>query len=358
MMSVDVDGVPYTIQRSLEQELLSQIQRHLVATGYQFPRFMIADYYISLKSNPFVILTGAQGYGKVELTRLFAEAIVGQDNHQYILIRGGGWIDGTGEGSYFRDLQTRFSSLRFVETLHDAAAPSGEGKAFFICLDSLSPAEVEYYFSALLFTDAEGNKRLRLPGMPAQRYPVVPPNVYITATVNDSERAYQLSSAVLDSASPIEFRLRGAPIDSRPTPAEAVPPVGYQRIFLRSALRHVDAAYRKLVAILGPDAPLRLQPSAELAALLLRAGIVLSSHTLHELTRYVANAFDEQGIGLFASDDPQRNALMALDSQIAQKVLWRLRGGVAPSLQRDLEAYLDELFPYAHRRYLRMTNEQ
>jgi len=344
---------------SAEQQLLAHILSHLTAAGYGFPRPMVIDYYVSLKSNPFVILTGAQGYGKVDLTRLFAEAIVGEDTHQYILIRGGSsWPGGTGEERYFHALQARFSSLRFVETLHEAAAPTGEGKAFFICLESLAPAEVEYYFSSLLFSDESGNKRLRLPGMLQQGYPIVPPNVYITATINDKEQAYQLSGAVLDSASPIEFRL-GANLG--PVPVQMmrdIPPVGYQRIFMRSAVRRVDAAHRKLAAILGVEGIERLRPSNELSLLLWRAGIALSTRTLHELIRYVANAFDEGGHGLFAPDDPAQNALMALDSQIAQKVLWRLRGGVDPELQREVEAYLDRLYPYAYSRFLRMTNEQ
>lgn len=336
-----------------EQLLLGHILSRLEAAGYDFPRPMVVDYYVSLKSHPFVILTGAEGQGKTELARLFAEAIVDTESPQYVLIQGGSWVAGTGEGNYFHDLQTRFGSLRFIETLQEAAASASEGLVFFICLDELSPAEVEHYFTQLLYTDGAGDKRLRLTGMPPQAHPVVPPNLYITATVNDAEQGYELSGAVLDSASPIEFWAPGLPSGALRA-GTSVPFVGFQRVFQRAAVRRADAAYHKLAQILGPEQLGQLRPSAELSLLLWRAGIALQTHTLHELSRYVANAFDEDGVGLFDPDDVWRNAHKALDSQIAQKVLWRLRGDVDSTLRRDVEAYLDRLFPYASGRFQRL----
>jgi hypothetical protein len=340
---------------SVEQELLGHVLHYLAAAGLDLPRPMVVDYYVSLKSNPFVILTGARGFGKVETARLFAEAICGQESGQYILIRGGGDLPpSTTEGRGYQHLHTRFGSLRFVEALQEASSPLAEGKAFFICLESLAPAEVETYFSELLYADEAGHPRLRLKGLRADQHPPVPPNVYITATVNDSEQAYQFSPAVLDHASPIEFRLRAATAEASAAHVLRVPPVGYQRAFMRSAVRRVDQAYRKLAATLGVEQLSVLQPSPELRRLLWHAGIPLTTFMLHELTRYVANAFDEHGQGLFDPNDPAKNALKALDSQIAQKVLWRLRGGADRNLERSVEAYLDRLFPYAYERYRRL----
>jgi hypothetical protein len=331
-------------EESVEQELLGHLLKTMAAAGFDLPRAMIVDYYVSLKSNPFVILTGAQGHGKVEMARLFAEAISGRDSQQYTLIRGGGNLPVVAAEPEarrsFEDMHARFGSLRFVEALHEAAAPLAEGKAFFICMENLAPAEVESYFSELLYTDEQGRRRLRLKGLQPDRQPFVPPNLYITATINDNERTYRLSPAVLDRASPIEFRLGAKTGTPSGEAVAAVPPVGYQRVFLRSAVRRVDAAYRKLAGVLGVQQLNALRPSPELTLLLWQAGIALSTRTLHELMRYVANAFDERGQGLFDPGDPQRNALVALDSQIAQKVLWQLRGGTDPALEREVEAAL------------------
>jgi hypothetical protein len=333
-----------------EQDLLNSLFMAVRSCGYDFSRALVVNYYVSLKTNPFVILTGAEGRGKTELARLFAEALVGAGNTQYTLISSAGWPGGTGEDRYYRSLHEQFSSWRFLDLLHEAADPINAGKVYLVCFDALHPDELEYYFATLLQVTPEGEKRLNFPGFPADRQPVVPPNVYITATVNTTEHKDKLSRNVLRRAGLIDFRapelshdagqVRGAsaPISGAPVGA---PPVGYQRLWLRAALHDVAAARTRLVALLGQNEFGRLHCSPELSRLLWREGVVLTTHTLHELTAYIANSFDERGYGLFDPHDPHRNARIAFDAQVVQRVLWRLRESADGELRRDLANYLD-----------------
>lgn len=333
-----------------EQALLARILKAVGAGAYAFPRALIVNYYVSLKTNPFVILTGAEGRGKTELARLFAEALVGLDDTQYTLISSAGaWPGGTGEDDYYRSLHEQFSSWRFLDILQEASDPSNTGKAYLICFDALHPDELEYYFATLLQISSTGEKRLNLPGFPVERQPIVPPNVYITATVNIAEHKDNLSRNVLRRAGLIEFRAPEpamAPGRSETSlqpiaaPAEP-PPVGYQRLWMRAALHDVTAASARLARILGDDGLLRLQCSPDLARLLWRGGLVLTTHALRELTTYIANSFDEQGRGLFDTQNPHNNARIAFDAQVAQRVLWRLRDSTDGELSRDLAEYLD-----------------
>jgi hypothetical protein len=57
---------------------------------------------------------------------------------------------------------------------------------------------------------------------------------------------------------------------------------------------------------------------------------------------FVANSFDEHGVGLFDSHDQQSNAQIAFDAQVVQRVLWRLRFSDDLALRHDLAAYLDQ----------------
>ena len=328
-----------------EQEMLARISDALTTAGYGFSRALVVTYYVSLKTNPFVILTGAAGRGKTEFVRLFAEALVGRDSAQYALISGGAaWPSGTGEDSYYRSLQEHFSSLRFLDLLQEAASPGNIGKLYLVCFDALHPSELEYYFATLLRVTPEGEKRLNLPGFPGDRQPVVPPNVCITATVNIAEQSYTLSHKVLRHAGLIEFRAPAGPrAVVEPCPWKLPPPVGYQRLWLRAALREVVAARARLADILGSDRLGRLRSSPELARLLWRGGVVLTTQTLHELTTYIANSFDEHGRGLFDPHDPWRNAHVAFDAQVVQRVLWRLRDSDDGELRRDLADYLDRI---------------
>ena len=97
------------------------------------------------------------------------------------------------------------------------------------------------------------------------------------------------------------------------------------------------------MAILGEDYLGRLRCSPELSRLLWRGGLALTSQTLQDLTAYIANSFDEQGQGLFIPFNPQRNAQIAFDAQVVQRVLWRLRESADSELRRDLALFLDTI---------------
>ena len=56
-----------------EQQLLAHILDVVQSAGYALPRALVINYYIALKTNPFVILTGAAGQGKRAASR---EALV------------------------------------------------------------------------------------------------------------------------------------------------------------------------------------------------------------------------------------------------------------------------------------------
>lgn len=332
-----------------EQQVLDHIVAALSSTGVACSHTLIVEYYVSLKTNPFVILTGPAGHGKTEFVQQFAEALVGWNSAQYAIIPGGHWHSGTGEDSYFRSMQARFGSWRFLELLQDAAHPGNLGKAYLACFDSLRPDELEYYFATLLRVSPDGQKRVCLPGFPPDEQPIVPPNLSITATVDLAEWGDTLSHDVLRRAGLIEFR--APPIASAHAPKpQPVSPVGYQRLWLQAAVHNIETARNRLSRILGPDQLGRLRCSPDLARLLWRSGIALTTQMLHEVTTYIANSFDTHGRGLFDPDDAQRNAQIAFDAQVVQRMLWRLRASPDDALRGDLTDYLDRLASVAWRR--------
>ncbi len=307
-----------------EQELIQRMVALARTAGLPFSRTLIVAYYVSLKTNPFVVLTGIEGAGKTELVTLFAETLLGHDSPQYALINGNAsWLEATGDERSFRSLFDHFTSLRFLELLQEAADPGSAGKVFVVCFDGMHPAEVNYYFTTLLSVDEEGRTRLSLPGVPDDERPIVPSNVSITATVNTAEGVGVLGGDVLRRAGIIAFRAGQVSHSARHPPAPA--PVGVQRLWLRAGRRDAAAAREHLFQIIGSTQWNRMECSEPLAVALRRAGMSLTPRLRQDVMRYVANSFDARGRGLFDPEDVLRNAQIAFDHQVAQRLIWRLR---------------------------------
>lgn len=120
----------------------------------------ILNYYISLKTKPFVILMGLSGSGKTKLALRFAEAMTGKNEDQYKLIPvEAGWIDNKSLLGYFNPITRTYSSTNFLDIILKAhqnyvssmmKGKPKEIKPYFIILDEMNLSKVEYYFSKFL----------------------------------------------------------------------------------------------------------------------------------------------------------------------------------------------------------------
>lgn len=57
------------------REVIDRIKEYIRIEGFEYDDGTIENYYLSLKTKPFVILAGTSGTGKTKLVKLFAEAI-------------------------------------------------------------------------------------------------------------------------------------------------------------------------------------------------------------------------------------------------------------------------------------------
>ncbi len=57
------------------KETLNLIKEYIDASGFSYEDALVENFYLSLKSKPFVILSGTSGTGKTKLVKLFSEAI-------------------------------------------------------------------------------------------------------------------------------------------------------------------------------------------------------------------------------------------------------------------------------------------
>lgn len=314
-------GPAYRAQHAAAGE--QQLVAHLAAAlGGSFPRTFLAAYYISLKTNPFVVLTGREGAGKAALAAGFAAAVVGPESGQFVTIGSDSWARRGSQSHYYRGIHERFGASQFLEALHEAAQPENGGKVYLLLLKGLTMEELHLYINRLLHVGPHGQRRLALPGVAPADQPVVPPNCFITATLHLPKVSTPLDQQVLRHAGQIEFS-PALHADAR-VPALPPPPVGLQRVMLAAAGHDPRGARSRLEAILGRKGLRALGPSPEIARQLLAGGTTIGRELREDTLAYVANSFDGEGRGLFDPTDPARNARIAYDAQLVQRLLWRI----------------------------------
>jgi len=199
---------------------LHTIKTFIRQRGFQYPDHLIENFYLSLKTKPFVILAGISGTGKTKLVKLFAEAVGATSaNGQFRLIPvRTDWSDPSDLIGY-KDLSGTFRPGPLTEVLVEAYKPENRQKPYFICLDEMNVARVEHYFSdvlSLMETQERQNDRIvtdcliprhQLGDADLPRYGSVhfPDNVFLIGTVNMDETTHPFSKKVLDRGNTIEF---------------------------------------------------------------------------------------------------------------------------------------------------------
>ncbi len=128
--------------------LLTQLSTYLTARHFHFPRAALATYYLSLQTKPFVILTGISGTGKTKLAQLFAEFMSESTAQvEFVSVRPD-WMDNRGLLGFPNLLTGTYQATDFLRLL--LRARSDTTRPYFIILDEMNLAKVEYYFSDFL----------------------------------------------------------------------------------------------------------------------------------------------------------------------------------------------------------------
>ena len=192
-----------------KQEIIEHIKQYIAGKGFSYEEGTIENFYLSLKSKPFVILAGTSGTGKTRLVKLFAEAIGAtaiNGRYKLVAVRPD-WSDSSDLFGHI-DLNGNFIPGAITEFVE--AAEQDKSKPYFLCLDEMNLARVEYYLSdvlSIMETRDYQNGEIITDEIQLEKHTNLrlPENLYIIGTVNMDETTFPFSKKVLDRANTIEF---------------------------------------------------------------------------------------------------------------------------------------------------------
>lgn len=123
----------------------SHIQAYLYGKDIMYPRHILENYFALLQTNDLIVLAGESGSGKTNLVKSFADAVGGVSK---IIPVKPNWTSSEDLLGYYNPLEKKYLSTPFLEALLEAS--QNPDIPYFICLDEMNLARVEYYFADFL----------------------------------------------------------------------------------------------------------------------------------------------------------------------------------------------------------------
>jgi len=129
------------------KELINHVDKYIEAKGFRYKLDEIANFYLSLRTKPFVILAGISGTGKTQLPRKFATSLGFEENQLIQIPVRPDWTDSSDLLGYTA-LDGNFIQKELTLAIFEAN--KYPQKPFFFILDEMNLARVEHYFSDYL----------------------------------------------------------------------------------------------------------------------------------------------------------------------------------------------------------------
>jgi hypothetical protein len=144
--SQTIDGISFSeILNGDYQKAVSYIQAYLVGKDILYPRHIVENYLTLLRTKDLIILAGDSGSGKTNLVKSFAKAVGGKS---IIVPVKPNWTSSEDLLGYYNPLEKKYLATPFLEALIEAQ--QNPEIPYFICLDEMNLARVEYYFADFL----------------------------------------------------------------------------------------------------------------------------------------------------------------------------------------------------------------
>lgn len=320
---------------AIDADVVDDVVQFVAAKGFVFDPWQIAAFVTAVRTKPFVILAGISGTGKTKLPKLVAEATGA--HFRRIPVRPD-WTDSSELLGYERlGTGDTFVPGHLLRIAREAQENSDQ--QFFVLLDEMNVARVEYYLAEVLSHIEERDRQSDgtvasdplVPNASAPEWASIrlPGNLTIIGSVNMDETTFGFSRKVLDRSFVIEFSTvslssvnpLGEVTKADPWPVERWRPAAMS---LAEHAHHNHADVGRVINALETI-------NTTLATLQMQVGYRVRD----EIAMFVLSAHDCPDS--FVADDEA--IINPLDLAIAMKVLPRIQG-TGPTLRAALTQLL------------------
>lgn len=277
----------------------AEIWTAITQQGLLMTKQILRRYHLSLKTRGFVILSGISGMGKTWLAESYATAV----NAKSLLVPvAPNWTTNEDLLGYFNPLTKNYQDTPFSQFLRQAAAEYEQNgdlaKPYHLILDEMNLARVEYYFAKFLSAmEIRARDKVALIELAPGETILLPPNLYFIGTVNIDETTHSFADKIYDRAQLIELTLSRAVL-----------------------VKYLELTFSKEDEII--------------------AVITKIWDAIHEIAPFAFRVLAEIKAYLQEADKLEVSWQEALDEQLLQKILPKLKG-TDWQLGKALEEFID-----------------
>ncbi|MBB6053888.1 AAA family ATPase [Armatimonas rosea] len=288
----------------------------------------VRSFLAGMAASPLAILQGVSGTGKSSLPQIFAEAMSGTCS---MIPVQSSWRDRHDLLGYNNDFTGRFSESALTRALYEAQLHKERENLWFIVLDEMNLARIEYYFADFLSEMEKRNADDRAvdlisfdPRSKGEKTPEylldgrrlrLPRNVWFVGTANRDESTLEITDKVYDRAQVIDFQERENPFQASSPGASWV------------SYSMLTGAFNEAIGAM-PFLPQPVQKAVDQLDDFLQKefGITFGFRLQDQLCRFAAVYSASGG-----------TVEEAVDIQIARKVLRKLESLLDPEIRKPLE---------------------
>ena len=327
-----------------ERQIVTRLLGAAASAGLAADPGAVINLYVSLKCKPLLLLAGPGHSGKIALVQCLDLALTGGSAWQCQFMPGHAWWAGqTGNVGLFTEAQTRLNTSKILAMIEEAWRPENASRVFMACLNRISPAELDSFFTGTAFQLQRG-ELMRLPTAHFTEPVPFPPNLMLIGTL-DTDAGSLPNAGLTPQISVIHWGGNWTEPDGQSNSAPSNLPV--EQAFLQARIRSPKVARARLGRVLDPNCPM-LARIRRVDTALQQQGVSGLAATRKETLLYLANAWDCQGTGLF-DPRPAINLALALDWGLATTALPLAQAALqeSPGLKGELHRLLNGSFPRA-----------